>query len=91
MGHSAPRPVLNQDGVEKVQKRLELLPEETIYLVERGSLFCWKETDLDLSHNPNLENMPGVPMSVQQVYSEMIGLDGLTLERFQVCRTIFTI
>lgn len=84
MGHSAPRSVFSDNGTEKVQKRLELLPEETIYLVERGSLFCWKESDVNLP-TQELDNMTGAPMTVQQVYTEMIGVEDLTLEKFQVC------
>ncbi|KAG6841509.1 hypothetical protein C0991_010123 [Blastosporella zonata] len=82
MGHSAPRPAVDENGVEKIHKRLELLPEETIYLVERGSLFCWKDSSLDISKT-QLE-MAGAPMSVQQVYAEMLGVDDLTLEKLQV-------
>ncbi|KAF8887144.1 tRNA-splicing endonuclease subunit sen54 N-term-domain-containing protein, partial [Infundibulicybe gibba] len=81
MGHSVPRPTLSADGTEKVHKRLELLPEETIYLVERGTLFCWKE-----SPNANSDDVPGAPMSVQQAYSEMIGTEDLTLDKFQTAR-----
>ena len=84
MGHSVPRPFVGKDGAQKVHKRLELLPEETLYLVERGSLFCWKESGLDLSLIPGLDDIPGYPMTVQQAYSELIGTEGLTLERFQV-------
>ncbi|KAG5728207.1 putative tRNA-splicing endonuclease subunit sen54 [Termitomyces sp. T112] len=80
MGHSAPRPVVDENGVEKIQKRLELLPEETIYLVERGSLFCWKDNDIAKT----LSEMSGAPMTVQQVYAEMLGVEDLTLERLQV-------
>jgi tRNA-splicing endonuclease subunit Sen54 len=83
MGHSVPRPVVGEDEAQKIHKRLELLPEETLYLVERGSLFCWKDC-VDLSHVPGLEYIPGPPMSVQQVYSELIGVEDLTLEKFQV-------
>ena len=83
MGHSAPRPV-EENGIQKVQKRLELLPEEAIYLIERGSLFCWKQTDMDLEQVPGLNDVHGSPMSVQQAYTEMIGREGLTLEKFQV-------
>ena len=83
MGHSAPRPV-EYNGVQKVQKRLELLPEEAIYLIERGCLFCWKQIDLDVGQVPGLNDVNGSPMSVQQAYAEMIGREGLTLEKFQV-------
>jgi hypothetical protein len=79
-----PRPVVDDDGVQRAHKRLELLPEETLYLVERGSLFCWKDSDLDLSHIPGVEHIPGPPMTVQQAYSELTGTEDLTLERFQV-------
>lgn len=48
---------------------LWLLPEETIYLVERGNLECWWEE--------------GIPMSLQGVYASC--LDGCGgLERYQV-------
>jgi tRNA-splicing endonuclease subunit Sen54 len=83
VGHSAPREILDENGANKIQKRLELLPEETIYLVERGSLFCWKECD-SLPPTASTEQMEGAPMSVQQVYAEMIGVDGLTMEKLQV-------
>ncbi|KAJ7925016.1 tRNA-splicing endonuclease subunit sen54 N-term-domain-containing protein [Mycena leptocephala] len=76
IGHSVPRPVHH--------KRLELLPEEALYLIERGSVFCWKETSLDLASVDNFEEILGSPMSVQQAFSEMIGTEDLTLERYQV-------
>ncbi|KAK0476599.1 tRNA-splicing endonuclease subunit sen54 N-term-domain-containing protein [Armillaria novae-zelandiae] len=78
MGHSASRPTKNK---ENPTKRLELLPEEAIYLIERGSLFCWKEIDIDLS---GLEDVSGAPMSVQQAYAEMIGTEDVSLEKYQV-------
>jgi len=84
MGHSAPRLVTDQDGVEKLQKRLELLPEEAIYLIERGSLLCWKEADLGLGSTLDPSSVSGSPMSVQQAFAEMIGKEDLTLEKFQV-------
>ncbi len=84
MGHSAPRPTLDKNGVTKIHKRLELLPEEAIYLVERGALFCWKECDVDVSHLRGFEGIAGAPMSVQQAYTEMLGRENMTLEKFQV-------
>ncbi|KDR82508.1 hypothetical protein GALMADRAFT_237839 [Galerina marginata CBS 339.88] len=84
MGHSTPRPVLGDDGTTKIQKRLELLPEEAIYLIERGSLFCWKQIDLDIGNLPGLDDVGGSPMTVQQAFSEMTGKEDLTLEKFQV-------
>ncbi|EEB90902.1 hypothetical protein MPER_10831, partial [Moniliophthora perniciosa FA553] len=46
LGHSAPRPTILADGSTKIQKRLELLPEEAIYLIERGSLLWWRESQV---------------------------------------------
>ncbi|KAG6914663.1 hypothetical protein DXG01_016045 [Tephrocybe rancida] len=60
-------------------ERVELLPEEAIYLVERGSLFCWKDSALGISGTQT--EMAGAPMSVQQVYAEMLGVEVLTLEK----------
>jgi tRNA-splicing endonuclease subunit Sen54 len=76
--------VVTTEGTEKHHKRLELLPEEALYLIERGSVFCWKETSLDLASVDNFEEILGSPMSVQQAFSEMIGTEDLTLERYQV-------
>jgi tRNA-splicing endonuclease subunit Sen54 len=85
LGHSAPRLVAAAaDGTAKYHKRLELLPEEALYLIERGSVFCWKETSMDLAGVDGMEDVLGPPMSVQQAFSEMIGTEDLTLERYQV-------
>lgn len=65
----------------KLQKRLELLPEEAIYLIERGSLFCWKDIQVDLA---DLDDVEGAPMTVQQAFAELIGKEDLTLEKYQV-------
>ncbi|OJA15830.1 hypothetical protein AZE42_04025 [Rhizopogon vesiculosus] len=81
MGHSAARPTPTNDGSTKLQKRLELLPEEAIYLIERGSLFCWKDIQADLV---GLGDVEGAPMSVQQAFAEMVGKEDLTLEKYQV-------
>ena len=91
MGHSAPRPTTGgrDEGLAKMQKRLELLPEEAIYLIERGSLFCWKQTDLELGQVPGLNDVGGSPMTVQQAFSEMLGKGDLTMEKFQVCFQMF--
>ncbi|KAL0571901.1 tRNA-splicing endonuclease subunit sen54 [Marasmius crinis-equi] len=89
IGHSAPRPTILADGTTKIQKRLELLPEEAIYLIERGSMFCWKESDipygkLDFGAKENpFDIIEGAPMTVQQAFTELIGKEGLTLEKYQ--------
>ncbi|MBW0478357.1 hypothetical protein O181_018072 [Austropuccinia psidii MF-1] len=59
------------------RKRLELMPEELLYLVERGSVQCWTNEDKSTGEG-------SVPMSVQWAWSEMIGTDRLSLERYQV-------
>lgn len=62
------------------RKWLELLPEEILYLVERGAAELWREGEQGGSR---------VPMSVQQTWDEVIGHYDLTLERYQVCETSF--
>ncbi|KAI0917086.1 hypothetical protein AcW1_007627 [Taiwanofungus camphoratus] len=84
MGHSVARASSVSDEAQKIQKRLELLPEEALYLVERGAMLCWKASDLPLSSTQGLEDVDGVPMSVQQSFAEMIGIEDLTLEKYQV-------
>ncbi|KAG9018633.1 tRNA-splicing endonuclease subunit sen54 [Tulasnella sp. 427] len=79
-------------------KNLELLPEEALYMVERGSMYCWRvgregaktaedvlETPLPSGGDIPLEDIPGTPMSVQEAFAEMIGgVSGLTTEQYQV-------
>ncbi|KAI0335748.1 hypothetical protein GY45DRAFT_1316455 [Cubamyces sp. BRFM 1775] len=86
MGHSVARPVpvAEDEGAKKMQKRLELLPEEALYLVERGAMYCWKPTDEPIQHTAHLDDMEGVPMTVQQAFAEMVGTEDLTLEKYQV-------
>jgi len=95
MGHSVQRPA----PAGKPRKRLELLPEETLYLMEKGALFCWKasrDDDDNDNDEPGADEdeddrevawdsaSQGAPMSVQQAYAEMIGSEDLTLDRYQV-------
>ncbi|KZT28387.1 hypothetical protein NEOLEDRAFT_1087445 [Neolentinus lepideus HHB14362 ss-1] len=83
MGHSVQRPIADADV--KLQKRLELLPEEALYLLERGALWCWQDTN-EGSWPINMSDIDarGPPMSVQQAYACMIGKEDLTLEEYQV-------
>ncbi|KAI6044854.1 tRNA-splicing endonuclease subunit sen54 N-term-domain-containing protein [Pisolithus marmoratus] len=94
MGHSVSRTSGKPGNTEpelarnsKTAKRLELLPEEAIYLIERGALFCYKNIP-DNSSPLNLTNVevtsPGAPMTIQQAYAEMIGCEDITLECYQV-------
>jgi hypothetical protein len=81
-----PRPVPHGSAL---QKRLELLPEEAVYLIERGALLCWKESNISITDTPGMEDIHGSPMSVQQAYAEMIGREGLTLEHYQVNNSLY--
>lgn len=58
--------------------RLYLLPEEALYLVERGNLdLRWPAGHYD-------ESSEGMPFSLQSAYAVLIGKLGLTLERHTV-------
>ncbi|KAH9037150.1 tRNA-splicing endonuclease subunit sen54 N-term-domain-containing protein [Lactarius hengduanensis] len=82
MGHSVQRP---SKVSTKIQKRLELLPEEALYLVEKGALFCWKASHDGPDDDAGWDSASqGAPMSVQQAYAEMIGTQDLTLDRYHV-------
>lgn len=90
VGHSAPQDAWARENYEsvsskdKLAKRVELLPEETLYLIERGSMFCWKQDDPAVPIEPGYEEQLGSPMTVQQAYAEMIGKEEITLEKYQV-------
>jgi len=87
VGCSIRRPV-------STEKKLELLPEEALYLVERGSLLCWEQTEGQeiQAEEPEARRgdlldpvqIIGAPLSVQQSFAVMIGKAGLTFERYQV-------
>jgi len=76
------------------EKKLELLPEEALYLVERGSLLCWEQTEGQENQAEEPEErgqdlsdpvqIIGAPLSVQQSFAVMIGKADLTFERYQV-------
>ncbi|KAJ4484407.1 tRNA-splicing endonuclease subunit sen54 N-term-domain-containing protein [Lentinula edodes] len=84
VGHSVPRETAMANGTVKTQKRMELLPEEAIYLIERGSLMCWRESAVEYPNDGTFESISGSPMTVQQAYTEMIGKEDLTMDRYQV-------
>lgn len=88
MGYTVSRLGPTSEGTMKTQKRLELLPEEALYLVERGAMFCWRASDFVPFNPEDPEEMAGVPISVQEAYVEMIGRENLTLEKYQVCQAI---
>ncbi|KAF9512910.1 hypothetical protein BS47DRAFT_1297083, partial [Hydnum rufescens UP504] len=87
MGHSMRRLVSYLPSEKpRVISFLELLPEEALYLVERGSLMCYKSETGDEGPQTTFSPDSGghaAPMTVQQAFSEMIGREDLTLERYE--------
>lgn len=80
MGHSVQRP---SKVSMKAQKRLELLPEEALYLVEKGAIFCWRASHDSSDKDAGWDSASqGAPMSVQQAFAEMVGTQDLTLDRY---------
>ncbi|KAL9120330.1 MAG: hypothetical protein Q9187_003121 [Circinaria calcarea] len=64
-------------GKADVTGRIHLLPEETLYILERGNLeLRWLPHSSDLSLN--------MAISLQSAYTELLDQDGLTLERYTV-------
>lgn len=95
IGHSVRRSVPSAPGEKpRTVATLELLPEEALYLVERGSMLCFrasspeKESRLNADVVQNLDvdgsEFAQEPMTVQQAFAEMIGKEDLTLPRYQV-------
>ena len=68
-------PYFKTMGQQDSRGHMHLLPEETLYLVERGSL--------DLRWT-GVEELEDLPVSLQAAYTYMIGSQGLTLERYTV-------
>ncbi|PWN23183.1 hypothetical protein BCV69DRAFT_310659 [Microstroma glucosiphilum] len=58
--------------------RTELLPEEALFLIERGTLDCTTSIRLQDS-----EEEVQIPLSLQHAFSLMLGKDGCTRERYQ--------
>lgn len=84
MGHSAPvRITADAKGKEKMHAHVQLLPEEALYLIERGSMFCRKASSSDYSLAPEAFEQ-AIPMTLQEAYAEMIGKEDTTLERYLV-------
>ena len=75
------------------KNRVWLLPEEALYLIERGSLdIRWPDLSSsgegaqEMANKGEGEDDPigELPMSLQGAYASFIGKSGLTLERYQV-------
>ncbi|KAL3455443.1 hypothetical protein BJX64DRAFT_282065 [Aspergillus heterothallicus] len=64
--------------------RVWLLPEEALYLLERGSLdIRWPRGAVGDGEEDDIEDS-GIPMSLQAAYASFIGHSGLTMEKFSV-------
>ncbi|KAL4803853.1 tRNA-splicing endonuclease subunit sen54 N-term-domain-containing protein [Aspergillus unguis] len=64
--------------------RVWLLPEEALYLLERGSMdIRWPRCAVGEGDEVDIEDS-GLPMSLQAAYACLIGCGGLTMERFSV-------
>ena len=70
------------------QDSLWLLPEEALYLVERGNLDLWWPARTSESTAEDVEGDDGVPMSLQAAYALLIGEEGekgkVTMDRYTV-------
>ncbi|CAG8087036.1 unnamed protein product [Penicillium salamii] len=75
-------PFFKSVGQSDRWNRLWLLPEEALYLIERGSLdIRWPSpTDPAIPGEDGLS----IPMSLQAAWASFIGHGGLTLERYSV-------
>ncbi|KAL3479315.1 tRNA splicing endonuclease subunit [Aspergillus californicus] len=64
--------------------RVWLLPEEALYLLERGSLdLRWPCCAVGDGDEDDIEDSE-IPMSLQAAYACLVGYGGLTMERFSV-------
>jgi tRNA-splicing endonuclease subunit Sen54 len=70
--------------------RIELLPEEALYLAERGSLQIWngsaptpEEPDLGTWSDVEFGVRGAVEMSVLEVFGAFMGREGLSWQRYQ--------
>ena len=64
--------------------RIWLLPEEALYLLERGTLdIRWPCSEVGCADGDDTEDS-GIPMSLQAAYAALMGRSGLTSERFSV-------
>jgi tRNA-splicing endonuclease subunit Sen54 len=78
--------LFNSVGKADSYNRVWLLPEEALYLLERGSLdIRWPGSMTSENAAEDDEQLPdNVPMTLQAAYACLIGRSGLSLERFSV-------
>ena len=85
MGYNVPRDVVNNEEPDVPARKVkvsELLPEEALYLIERGSMLCYTHLPEDVVSGG--DELNGAPMTVQQAFALMIGREELSLEKYQV-------
>lgn len=79
----------------KTRVRLELFPEEALYLVERGALECRiridgktadvvQEQSTGDDDETDSKDTHWIPMTVQQAFATMLDTDGNTRQRYQL-------
>ena len=73
MGHSVRRPIkYSPDEQPRLVTKLELLSEEALYLVERGSMLCFRQdANSDFEYfDAESNSFAGNPMTVQQAFAD---------------------
>lgn len=93
VGITVRRSVIQGDHTKTVS-RVELLPEEAMYMAERGTLQIWNgrdpETEEDRQQgvgewcDEEFGVKGAVEMSVMEVFGAFMGKEGLTWQRYQV-------
>jgi hypothetical protein len=76
--------------VPALKSNVELLPEEALYLLERGSLQIWQpggggDEELKMEFDEDTQTFPGcTEVTVMEGFARFVGMDGLSMERYQV-------
>lgn len=80
---------------DKPVARVELLPEEAMYLAERGTLQIWNGRDpvteaefadgVGAWCDEEFGIKGAIEMSVMEVFGQFMGKEGLSWQRYQVC------
>lgn len=80
-----------ETDVVPLKSRVELLPEEALYLLERGTMQIWKgradpaEGNVDFEFDEEEARFEGLTeLTVSEGFARFVGMDGLSLERYQV-------
>lgn len=81
-------PLFKTMGQADRWNRVWLLPEEALFLLERGNLdIRWSHSSNDPEGQESVDqSVTAIPMSLQAAYACFLGRGGLTLERY----TVFT-